>query len=93
MPRTVRYGLYSIAVGVAVLATKFGAWWITGSVALYSDALESIINVVAACVATLALHVSSRPADARHPYGHGKAEYLSAVLEGVLIVSVHRRLR
>ncbi|MBP0495796.1 cation diffusion facilitator family transporter [Pararoseomonas indoligenes] len=86
MPRTVRFGIYSIAVGLAVLVTKFGAWWVTGSVALYSDALESIINVVAACVATLALHVSSRPADAGHPYGHGKAEYLSAVLEGVLII-------
>jgi cation diffusion facilitator family transporter len=86
MSRTVRFGLYSVGVGGAVLATKLAAWWVTGSVALYSDALESIINVVAACVATLALHVSSRPADAGHPYGHGKAEYLSAVLEGVLII-------
>ncbi|WP_338665933.1 cation diffusion facilitator family transporter [Pararoseomonas sp. SCSIO 73927] len=86
MTRTVRFGLYSIGVGVAVLATKFAAWWVTGSVALYSDALESIINVVAACAATLALWVSSRPADQGHPYGHGKAEYLSAVLEGVLII-------
>ena len=86
MNRTVRFGLYSIAIGIAVLATKFLAFWLTGSVALYSDALESIINVVAACAATWALHVSSRPADARHPYGHGKAEYLSAVLEGVLII-------
>ncbi|MCR0982800.1 cation diffusion facilitator family transporter [Roseomonas populi] len=86
MTRTVRFGLYSIGVGVAVLATKFAAWWITGSVALYSDALESIINVVAACTATLALWVGSRPADQGHPYGHGKAEYLSAVLEGVLII-------
>jgi cation diffusion facilitator family transporter len=86
MIRTVHFGLYSIGVGVAVLATKFAAWWVTGSVALYSDALESIINVVAACTATLALNVSSRPADSGHPYGHGKAEYLSAVLEGVLII-------
>jgi len=84
--RSVRFGLISIGVGVVVLGTKFLAWWVTGSVALYSDALESIINVVAACAATLALHVSSRPADADHPYGHGKAEYLSAVLEGVLII-------
>jgi cation diffusion facilitator family transporter len=83
---SVRFGLWSIGVGAVVLAVKFLAYWVTGSVALYSDALESIINVVAACVATWALHVSSQPADAKHPYGHGKAEYLSAVLEGVLII-------
>ena len=65
MNRTVRFGLYSIVIGTAVLATKFLAFWVTGSVALYSDALESIINVVAACAATWALHLSSRPADAR----------------------------
>ena len=86
MTRSVRFGLYSIGIGIAVLVTKFGAYWVTGSVALYSDALESTINVVAACAATWALHVSSQPADAKHPYGHGKAEYLSAVLEGVLII-------
>ncbi|PZR12943.1 MAG: cation-efflux pump [Azospirillum brasilense] len=86
MTRAVRFGLYSIGIGVAVLATKFAAWWVTGSVALYSDALESIINIVAACAATLALWISSRPADADHPYGHGKAEYISAVLEGVMII-------
>ena len=86
MTRTVRFGLYSVGIGIAVLAIKFAAFWVTGSVALYSDALESIINVVAACTATWALHVSSQPADAGHPYGHGKAEYLSAVLEGVLII-------
>lgn len=67
MTRSVRFGLYSIGIGIAVLATKFGAYWVTGSVALYSDALESTINVVAACAATWALHVSSQPPDAKHP--------------------------
>lgn len=86
MSPIIRLALGSILVGLVVLGLKFTAWWITGSVALYSDALESIINVVAAGAAALALHVSGRPADAGHPYGHGKAEYFSAVLEGVLIV-------
>ncbi len=59
---------------------------LTGSVALYSDALESIVNVVTAAAALIAVNVSARPADRQHPFGHHKAEYLSAVLEGVLIV-------
>lgn len=76
----------SVAVALTVLALKFIAYRLTGSIALYSDALESIINVVAAGAALLALWVSQRPADKNHPYGHTKAEYLSAVVEGVLIV-------
>ena len=76
----------SCAVGVIVLVLKFGAWWVTGSIALYSDALESIINVVAALGAVIALTISARPADASHPYGHTKAEYFSAVVEGVLVI-------
>ena len=86
MDRAVKMALGSVAVGLVVLGLKFQAYWLTGSVALYSDALESIINVVAAVAALLALTVSTRPADANHPYGHDKAEYFSAVLEGVLIV-------
>jgi cation diffusion facilitator family transporter len=62
------------------------AYALTGSVALYSDALESIVNIVAAGAALIAVLVSRRPADSNHPYGHTKAEYFSAVLEGVLIV-------
>src|SRR5690606_32017800 len=75
-----------IVVGVAILALKFLAWWLTGSVALLSDAMESIVNVVASLVAWYAIRVSYRPADENHPFGHHKAEYFSAVLEGVLIV-------
>lgn len=76
----------SLAVSVAVLAIKFGAYLLTGSVALYSDALESIINVLTAIAAIVAIRSAARPPDAEHPYGHDKAEYLSAVLVGAMIV-------
>lgn len=76
----------SLVVAVLALGLKLGAWWVTGSVALYSDALETIINVVAACTALVALRISARPADAEHPYGHQKAEYFSAVLEGMMVL-------
>lgn len=86
MKRALWVAAASVGIGVAVLALKGAAWWVTGSVALLSDALESIINVAASAAAFLALNISSRPADDNHPYGHHKAEYFSAVLEGVLIV-------
>jgi cation diffusion facilitator family transporter len=81
-----RIAFASIFVAFGVMALKFLAWRITGSVALYSDALESIVNVIAAGAAYWAIRVSHKPADADHPHGHHKAEYFSAVLEGVLIV-------
>lgn len=86
MDRAQKAALASVAVGLLVLGLKFAAYALTGSVALYSDALESTINVVAAAVALVALRVSAQPADANHPYGHQKAEYFSAVFEGVLVV-------
>lgn len=76
----------SILVGAMVLALKGAAWWITGSAALYSDALETVVNVAASVIALVALHFAAKPADANHPYGHDKAEFFSAVVEGVLIV-------
>ncbi len=76
----------SLAVAGVVFGLKWLAYALTGSVALYSDALESIVNIVAAGAALIAVLVSRRPADSNHPYGHTKAEYFSAVLEGVLIV-------
>jgi cation diffusion facilitator family transporter len=76
----------SIVVAAAVLGLKYLAYWVTGSVALYSDALESIVNLITAVVALYAIHISSQPADRQHQFGHHKAEYVSAVLEGVLIV-------
>ena len=79
-----RLAFYSIFVALGVMGLKFVAWWVTGSVALYSDALESIVNVIAASAAYWAIRISHKPADADHPHGHHKAEYFSAVLEGVL---------
>uniref|UniRef100_UPI001F027127 cation diffusion facilitator family transporter n=1 Tax=Falsiroseomonas oryziterrae TaxID=2911368 RepID=UPI001F027127 len=76
----------SVAVALLVLALKAGAWWLTGSVALFADALESVVNVAAAIAALLAIRLSQLPPDANHPYGHAKAEYFSAVLEGALII-------
>lgn len=87
MSRTLKVAGGSLAVSVVVLAMKFAAYWLTGSVALYSDALETVINVVAAAGALVALWFSARPADANHPYGHHKAEYLSAVVEGALVLA------
>ena len=78
--------IISIVVALLVMALKYAAYARTGSVALYSDALESIVNLITALAALYAIHVSSQPADRRHQFGHHKAEYFSAVLEGVLIV-------
>ncbi len=86
MTQAVRLTWITILVGVMVLTLKTAAWWITGSVALYSDALESIVNVAASLVALTALRIAARPADANHPYGHDKAEFFAAIIEGVLIV-------
>ncbi|GJE34993.1 cation diffusion facilitator family transporter [Methylobacterium oxalidis] len=86
MERTQKAALAGVGVGALVTALKFGAFWLTGSLALYSDALESIINVVAAACAFVALRVAATPPDADHPYGHHKAEYFSAVIEGALII-------
>lgn len=76
----------TLGVSILALAMKYAAWRATGSVALYSDTLETIINVVAAIAGLWALHVASLPPDENHTYGHYKAEYLSAVAEGVLVV-------
>ncbi len=78
--------LASIAVAVLVMALKYVAYLVTGSAALYSDALESVVNIVASAAALLAIRVSMKPADKEHPFGHHKAEYLSAVLEGALVI-------
>jgi cation diffusion facilitator family transporter len=83
---TIKLALGSLLVGVNVLGLKYLAYLLTGSVALYSDALESIVNVVTAAVALVAVRIASKPADANHPFGHYKVEYFSAVIEGVMIV-------
>ncbi|MBW9062741.1 cation transporter [Rhizobium herbae] len=81
-----RLAFWGIPIAVAVLGLKMLAWWLTGSVALLSDGLESIVNVVAAIIAYAVIGYAAKPADADHPFGHHKAEYFSAVVEGVLIV-------
>jgi cation diffusion facilitator family transporter len=86
MKRIELFATVSIAVGIAVLALKYLAYHLTGSVALLSDAIESIVNVVTAVAALVAIRFAAQPADKEHPYGHHKAEYVSAVIEGVLIV-------
>lgn len=76
----------SIVVALVAMGIKYLAYVVTGSVALYSDALEGIINVITGLLALLAVRVSARPADRHHQFGHHKAEYFSAVVEGLLIV-------
>jgi len=75
----------SLAVSVVLLAAKYQAYRLTGSTAILSDALESIVNVVAAVFALGGLVFAGRPADRNHPYGHGKIEFFSAAFEGGLI--------
>ena len=80
-----RAGAISLVVSVVLLAVKYQAYRLTGSTAILSDALESIVNVVAAVFAIGSLLFAGRPADRNHPYGHGKMEFLSAAFEGGLI--------
>ncbi|WP_300549352.1 cation diffusion facilitator family transporter [Roseovarius sp.] len=86
MTRVMKLAFGSVIIGLLVMGLKVIAWWLTGSLALMSDALESLVNVAAAVAVIVALRVAERPADSNHPYGHHKAEFFSAVLEGVLIV-------
>ena len=94
-----KFAWLSIAAALVTIALKTGAWLITGSVGLASDAAESVVNLVAAIVALIALRVAAKPADKNHHYGHTKAEYFSAGVEGamifvaaafILVVSVER---
>jgi cation diffusion facilitator family transporter len=80
-----RAAVVSLVVGVVLLGAKYAGYLLTGSAAVLSDALESIVNVVAATFAVWTIVVAGRPADVGHPYGHGKVEYFSAVFEGGLI--------
>ena len=80
-----KYAWLAIATAVLTVLLKGGAWYITGSVGLLSDAAESLVNLVAAIVALVSLTIAARPADADHHFGHGKAEYFSAALEGIMV--------
>jgi cation diffusion facilitator family transporter len=76
----------SVAVALATIVLKTAAWWVTGSVSLLSDALESLVNLAGATFALLMVTIAAHPADDEHPYGHHKAEYFSSGFEGVLIL-------
>ena len=81
-----RYAWLSISAAVATILLKGVAWWLTGSVGLLSDALESFVNLAGALMALAMLSLAGTPADDRHAYGHGKAEYFSSAFEGFLIL-------
>jgi cation diffusion facilitator family transporter len=85
-PPVIRFAWLAIAAAVITITLKTGAWLLTGSVGLLSDAMESVVNLVAAIVALITLHVARKDPDRDHAYGHTKAEYFSAALEGGLIL-------
>ena len=85
-PSLTRYAWLSIAAALITIALKAGAYVLTGSVGLLSDAIESIVNLFAAIMALSMLTIAARPADESHAYGHGKAEYFSSNMEGILIL-------
>ncbi len=76
-----------VVLGFTLLIIKYAAYWLTGSVAIFTDATESIVNVVAACVGIYALYLSAKPADKDHPFGHGKIEVISSATEGTMIIA------
>jgi len=80
------YANLSIATAVITIGLKTSGYWLTGSVGLLSDALESVVNLVAAVVAAWMLAIAAQPPDAEHSYGHSKFEYFSSALEGILIL-------
>lgn len=76
----------ALFIGILMLLAKFGAYFLTSSAAIFSDALESVVHIFATSIAFYSIIVSSRPPDRNHPYGHGKVEFFSAGLEGMLII-------
>lgn len=85
-PSLSRYAWLSIAAAIATILLKGTAWWLTGSVGLLSDAIESFVNLAGALMALAMLTVAAMPADGQHAYGHNKAEYFSSAFEGILIL-------
>lgn len=81
------YAWLSVGAALATMALKGVAWWLTGSVGLLSDAVESLVNLAAALLALWTVRFAALPADENHPYGHGKAEYFAGGIEGALIVA------
>ena len=85
MPHIQKIAAFSILVALTVLTLKLVAWQVTGSIALFSEATECLVNLTSSTSAFIAIRIASRPADARHPYGHHKAEFISAMLGGSMI--------
>lgn len=85
MSSPIRFIQLSVAAAVATIVLKMGAWWVTGSVSLLSDGLESFVNLAGATFALWMISIARTPADEDHPFGHGKAEYFSSGFEGILI--------
>lgn len=83
--KTVNVQKWVVVISVALFALKISAWFITHSVAILTDALESVVNMIAGFIGLYSLILSAKPKDADHPYGHGKIEFVSAALEGLLI--------
>ncbi|MEO6896140.1 MAG: cation diffusion facilitator family transporter [Caldimonas sp.] len=79
--------LLSVATAVAAIVLKTAAWWVTGSVGLLSDAMESFVNLASALFALAMVTIAARPADDDHPFGHTKAEYFSSAFEGLMIAA------
>lgn len=86
-PSTIRIQRIIAALSVFLFAGKLWAWYLTGSVTVLTDALESTVNVVAGFIGLYAVILAAKPRDANHPYGHGKAEFISAAVEGALIIT------
>ncbi len=84
--QNIRVQLWIVIVALILFSIKILAWYLTHSVAILTDALESIVNVIAGFVGLYSLSIAYKPRDANHPYGHGKAEFLSAAIEGTLIM-------
>src|ERR1700680_3218127 len=83
---TLRIQSWILFVAVLLFLLKIIAWYLTRSVAILTDALESIVNIIAGLVGLYSLSIAYKPRDSNHPYGHGKAEFLSAAIEGTLIM-------
>ncbi len=74
-------------IALVLFLVKMGAWYLTGSLAILTDALESIVNIASGLLGLYSLYISAKPRDVDHPYGHGKIEFISAAVEGTLITA------
>ncbi|HMC85285.1 MAG TPA: cation diffusion facilitator family transporter, partial [Chitinophagaceae bacterium] len=83
--QNLRIQQWIVAIALLLFIAKITAWYITKSVAILTDALESTVNVIAGFIGLYSLHIAAKPRDQDHPYGHGKAEFVSAAVEGTLI--------